>query len=887
MKPYQVGDNVFQTGADQRFNSFSSPSAIAFNQSNGQWGVNPNLLTPAYTSAYRPSYNGNQGNNFGGPQPGFSQSFNQVFNPFASGGNNYGGNTYQQQSPYFDTLGYNPLDHATNIAQKWVVPGFASWLSYKYLAKPLGNMGERFTAGAITGIAGGSFSAGKVATMANWGGKLGGFAAGALLPAVVAEGVSWGVDKALFDPYVGQRQTTNDLRRNFSGVTFSDQSGNNFTGKGFSRRAAAEQASRISEMGARDFVFNQSEMANLTDLSARSGLLDTVQGGQISDRMRSIVKQVKTVMQIGNTSDFKEAIEILSKLQMSGVSSKDVTAVTTRLGGMASAAGVSLQRMMSTVGAQGEYLFASNGMTPYVGQMAAANAYGAFSAAQRGGLISNALLARMGGAEGATQSATAGLVAMAQTPYAKFSAFNTYLNGGNTSNFVGNISRMGGAIAGSPLEQIGRLNATAAELGSKSLEEGGLQGQWQRFMEMSRMIPGAINQKTGKVDYYTAYTVMTSAMGLTDDQAKALLEQKRISQDSGAQALIQAGLVSASKETMAKGLENVGLGYGRLNPVVRPITMFGHEIQAAGAGFVGGVNKRYTQLIDQGEEFILGARYGEDQNPITDQTKKTINTDFDKLHLRSFGQETARVTDKIMDTITDLKGDRELIELLESKSPDKAIKIRQLLSIKAANGEIDSDFTEAKNLDALVNAVMSRSVMTETGPKPKTTEDITGLTGKAAEDMAQLAMDYQHEGKMTADVLNRYIKITGDTSADALKAQAAFAEMGIRGAGLDRKNLGSMKLTDTATVMENLKLWETKRIGRQAVSESEAGTKNQQLDTTLRENDLRTMEVKTGQINISGPVTINSGAGSAGPSSDSDYIGPKWMGIYNTRTNSK
>ena len=224
---------------------------------------------------------------------------------------------------------------------------------------------------------------------------------------------------------------TNSFRNNFAGVTFSDGSGNNITGGGFSRTGATLQSSQLSRFAAGDRNFNQSEVSNITDLAARSGLLDNVQGGQMGTRMKSIMTQMKTIMQLANSSDVKEITEMMAKMQVSGVAPTDFSKVVSRLSGMAAmTSGTSMQKMMDTVGAQGGYMYGGNGFTPFVGQLMAANAYGAFSAAQRSGLLSPALLARMGGVEGATQSANSGLMAIAQTPYAKMRNYLDYLGGG-------------------------------------------------------------------------------------------------------------------------------------------------------------------------------------------------------------------------------------------------------------------------------------------------------------------------------------------------------------------------------------------------------------------------------------------------------------------------
>jgi len=87
MGPFDPGQDIFRTTADQRFNSFTDPGRMNSSQMNsGNWGMDPNQLTPSYTAAYRPSYNGSQGNPFGMPQPTFWQSVN----PFPLGRPNYG-----------------------------------------------------------------------------------------------------------------------------------------------------------------------------------------------------------------------------------------------------------------------------------------------------------------------------------------------------------------------------------------------------------------------------------------------------------------------------------------------------------------------------------------------------------------------------------------------------------------------------------------------------------------------------------------------------------------------------------------------------------------------------------------------------------------------------
>jgi hypothetical protein len=870
MRPYAPGDNIYQTGADERFNSFSDPSAMAFNQQNGNWGVNPNLMTPSYTSAYRPTYNGSQGNPFGsGPKPGFGQSVNQIFNPFAAGGTNYGGNTYQQQSPYFDSLGYNPLDHAANIAQKWAVPGFASWMSYKYLAKPLGNMGSRLGAGMVTGIAGNAFSPGTTAVMGNIGGGLGRLAFEGASGMVVGQMASWAADKAIFDPYVAQRQMTNDMRRNFAGVTFDDGSGNSITGKGFSRGAAARQASQISHIGSMDMSFNQSEIANMTDLASRAGLMDTAQGGQIADRMKSIVRQVKTVMQIANTSDMRETIEILAKLQNSGVASKDVSSVMTRLGGAASQAGVSVQKMMNTVGAQGEYLFAANGMTPYVGQLTAANSYGAFAAARRSGLLSNELLARMGGVEGATQSSVGAQLAMAQSPYAGMASFNMYLNGGKSSGgVVGNVSKFGAAMAADPITGYGRFDWNREALASKSLEQGGRAEQANNIIDIARSLH--LTDKDGKLDAYRAFPLLQQTMGLTRDQARAWITEQQADQDPKTLGLRLAGISSSWKETRQKWLENEGYSYSFATPMVRPILQEAHEIQAGIGGAIGNLLSGYGNGIDRlqnwsnnasgrGNDYRLDDRVGESLNTDDMEKYRTVRSStfgLSSLRSKNTGRESINSE---YDTIQKLKNNQEVIQAIKEGGGDKLDKIIQQL---AADGAIDSKYLDSgmsRNKLRMALETFKGKINKAKDPGQTNIEQIMGVSDSdKAHGLYDWEMELQKSGrtKLTDEDIAAYNKFKPGKVTDLASLTENIAQDSVRIAGGSEDQALSTRGSAWKRSLEIASQWDqNKKSGdaaKDAVTNGKFDFSNMKLET-MQISNASTVNIYTNQVNSGGP----------------------------------
>lgn len=796
------GPDIFRTNADTRFNSFTGPSAMSYSQANsGSWGVNPNLLTPSYTAAYRPTYNGNQGDP-NSPRPNFGQSLNQVINPFAGGGDNYGGNVYQQQSPFFDTLGYNPLDRGTSITQKWVVPGFASWISYRFLAKPLGDMGERLAGGMVTGMAGKTFSAGTTATMGAVAGNLGRIGGAMFGPMVAAQTISWIADKAVFDPYIAQRQMTNDLRRDFAGVTFGDGSGNSITGKGYSRYAAARQARQISMMGAEDMTFNQSEVSNLTDLSARSGLLDTVQGGQVADRMKMITKQVKLVMQVANTSDFKEAIEILSKLQTSGVGIKDVTSVLTRLGDASSIAGVSFQKMMGTVGAQGGYTFGSNGMTPYVGQLTAANAYAGFSAAYRSGLISPDLMARMGGVEGATQSATTGLLNMAQSPFAKMTAYNKYMLGGDAGSVTSNVSKFSGAMNKNPLLNYGAALYYEKELASKSLEQDGLQGKIDLTRQIAGNIRGALD-KNGDIDARALMPLLMQTQGLTEPEARALIEAQRAAQDPEQQKQARAGITSQAKEAWLRSRINEKYIFGPLNFALRPAYILGNEAVSHTAGNIGTGLAFGGALVDKVEETWFG-RYGDIKNQVSSgDNLEHVDADFgggslfqnpwEKSNLKgdysiSTGSRTlfGVISEKtgigskayIQAAITTISTQKDpaIVDAIKNKDSSK---LKLYIASLASSGKIDPVFKDPKNQDELVRALLTRGTITDAF-KNLTNQRVTGISDKEkASNLLKLVEKVHGQGGVFKEEdFTTYKNDTGDdtTNPDIILGKLAIIE---------------------------------------------------------------------------------------------------------------
>lgn len=789
-------DDIFRTQADPRFNSFAEP-LNGVNTNQGAWGVDSNYLTPPYLSPFRPRYQGPTGNSYSGFRPSWASSFNQVVNPFASGGDNYGGNFMQQNSPYFDSIANRPVQGAMSFAQNLAIPGMAAHAAYKYwggASTQIGrSIGERLVGGAFSGFgvspgaAGTAMSMGQKAASIGIraGGWMGGLTGGVMLPMAGVQAASWIADKAIFDPYISQRHMSNELRDNFQGVTFGDQYGNSVTGGGLSRGAAANIAKGISVAGAQDRTFTQNEARLLTDYASRSGMMDNAMPDQMVKRFEGIMKQVKTVMAIANTSDFKETIEIMSKMQMSGVSSPMMNGFMGALGSSASIAGQSVQKLMNTVGAQGQYLFGAQGLTPYVGMSASFNAAGSMFAAQRSGLLSPAMLARMGGAEGATQSSVAGMVGAYRTPYAGMGAFNQYMGGGATGDVVGNVSRFGASmVSGNMLQNYGRFQLSEGALTSRHIKDHDLGGVTQQVYELAKLIPGGLNS-SGKVDAGVAHMIMTNQMGLSGDQSQALLARMHAMNDPATVKNMMAGNSRGAADSILKYQQQEGLNKGFMTPILQGAFGVGRAVQTAGARAVGTVNEIAADVGDKLENTWVGHLFGYNGNEratTVDQIGKTSNRAFDLSSNSMQAYKAGGGNDRYersytvaqLEKINKLAaaGNKDAQAFIEGKGNRKDLAYK--LATGDANG-IDSDFGKSGfRLDALIGLAGKAGVTDVTVDGTKNLQNTVGeslnkiLSGKDVKT--------QMEYLKLMDTLDKRFAGDGPDSksmTDAEKAQLA------------------------------------------------------------------------------------------------------------------
>lgn len=638
--------DLFQTTADQNFNSFQSP-LNPFNTTQGAWNIDPTYLTPSYAAPYRPQYQGP----FGAPPSpynvGMGTAARNLFTPF--GDYRPYGNSINQEDPYFSALTQRPMDAAAWTGQRVIAPALAFYAGMKasgiamrsnsatYTSvmtglRQIGGMspgqaaaksarmgvgarlGSSVGQGMASGISGGLSSVGiRMGTTASAGlaGGLGlaGAGLGSLLtPLLIGEGLMTAYNSTIADPYAASRNTANSLRDNFSNVHLGG-GGNPITGFGISRENAAHLANNLTRTSIHDMMLDTKGMGDLTDFAARSGMLDSSQMDQIESKMKAITKSIKVMMRVANEPDFRAAMEMLSELRVSGAGPEAASRVLARIGGSSAVSGISAQKMMNTVGAQGQYLYQANGMTPYLGQVHAANTYGAFSSAYRMGLISDSTMAKFGGREGITQLAMTGQINATQTPYNQIMLMNQYLHGGQSGSVVGNLAKFGGMAALDPLAAQGALSMYEHEFSSRQLMEKGPLAVMDQLNHIARTIPGMVN-RNGKIDVEKAHLLMTKQMGLSDMESKAMLKELYAVSNPKSLRHSMSALAGNQLQDTIKTLDQEGLNYG-----VATGAMYG--IRSAWKNAKSGVSDVFNAPIeivgsagDRFQKWFYGAQYG-------------------------------------------------------------------------------------------------------------------------------------------------------------------------------------------------------------------------------------------------------------------------------------
>lgn len=746
--------SIFSTTANTGFNSFNDPFN-SMNMNQGAWGMNPAYLSPSYDAPYRPPYSGGS-SHIGYQNPGFFRSMYGI-SPFYLGAQ-YGVGSQDQDDLFYSALGNRPMDAQAAFHQRITTPlvmfggafamsrawqvqnqsrgaynwfrAFGSSVQEANRVSGFTAMGQRMGRGIASGIIGGASrfapglgasAFGKIAV--GGAAMLGGVASSLALPAAAAQGGIEIFNKVISDNYIGVRENQNMLRSSFRGVTFGSGDGGAFTGQGLSRRASARMGTELTEMGQKDMIFNPREVASITSMSAQMGLLDNVSSDQLTNKMSSIIKQMKVVMSVAQTTDFKEAINLMAKLQTAGASPTNLGSLMSGIGGFSSIAGISTNRMMSTVGAQGQYLFQSNGITPFMGQMTAANSMAGMAAAFRSGLVSPELMARMGGVEGASQLSVTGQVNASQTTYNMMRNFNRFTTGMGGNGVIQNVSNFGRAMSSNPLAAFGAMVRSGGANIGKQFEEDGLMGVHNQIMDIAGIHPLTAGKSRISADEAMGLMVGTGMMG--SQEAQAFLAQYASTQDPRTRAQMAAAMRSAQFRLARDQAEQYG--NTRVTAFFSPVMKAGRGLLAGAARAIGSPIIGAGGLMDRFENFWTGATVGS-QNDMSSLKMRDVNFTGnlrlfdtsqykDARRLGEFRNDPAFFFQNELNSINSaaMGGNSDALGILNGSGNNRANALFRFANGGGLGGDYKSPEAQKNLLNAVASAKRMASVDIESG----------------------------------------------------------------------------------------------------------------------------------------------------------------------------
>jgi hypothetical protein len=540
MNPYGIpGDgNIFQTQANQGANNFNDPLNIAHLYPG--WGTNPNYQTPSYDAPYRPAYQGpNPYATYA--KPSYAGGISQLYSPFYK--DPYWGNPVSNNQNAFNSVGQKPFDATMAISQRFIAPAVIMGMTQATMGRIGGNIGSGFIGGLAEGLGAGTAASGA----AGW---MGGAFGSVAIPFVVGQAITRAVDSAVFQPYIRSRQMAGQIQDSFAGMTFAGGYGNPISGRGLSGQFSAKLGGQIDKAGIGDMTFSANQYGGIAAMGMRAGLFDDTGAADITNKVKSIAAQIKMIVSISKDPNIQNAIEQLAQLRMGGASTTGGAASVaagaySSIGMYASAAGASVQRVMNTVGAQGQYMFQMNGLTPYLGQVSAANAFSGFASAQRTGVLSTAQLARMGGIEGATQSVISGQLAAMSTPFNRMRLANQFMGGGLTSGVTDTVGQFGALASGDPLKLMGAMSLYGNQmLSSQAGSEGVLTAEKTAVAMLRNQ-----GRQPGPNGYDPAeVAAMMQSMGMTPEQVQAYASLRASQTNSGSVSQQMAGFRSQLAE---------------------------------------------------------------------------------------------------------------------------------------------------------------------------------------------------------------------------------------------------------------------------------------------------------------------------------------------------
>lgn len=650
---------------------YQDPFANPFNPltaTRANWNIDPVYTTPGYTANFRPAYAGPVGYQ----QPLGNMGFWEGVSRGGLGGAL--GPDWQRMPMYMNPVQYqgaatnaamDPMqDGMTSGAFKFAAPfaafalgemamssrvGFrshdaATWASHMW-SRAWGNnptmtrsvsgamgsaMGRGVTGGALNlagNLAGGHGAALTGSAVGRGliglGGGAGAIAGRLALPVMAGQAIMSGVEHTFVDPYVAIRRGQKAFMANFANQYIGEDGGGLTTGFGMSRRRASQISTALTKDSVRDHAFDVGDYNIIGDYASQAGMFNDVKDFDVQtirSRVKNIASQVKTVMAVANEPSLQEAVKMLAKLKQSGATDVGGFAgtVLSNIGSNAAVSGISVQQMMNTVGATGQYLYQSQGLTPFIGMQQAGSMHSGFSTAFRSGLIDPAAMARMGGIDGATQSAMAAQIGLARSNYNMMGLANKYMFGTeNAGNWTGNIANFGSNMANDPLGTMGLMSLFDNEMVSAQLQKNP-SAVYDQVFQLMNNLPG--ENSVGK------FVSVAKGFGLSGDQLRATVEQMRAANNADARGLKTGAMMGSHQKNYLAAMAQHNLDYADswMSVPVHGWRNMSRGLESFGTGIMGGWNEMWAGAGDWLENEALGLKYNRgDVRRLTDRDLTT------------------------------------------------------------------------------------------------------------------------------------------------------------------------------------------------------------------------------------------------------------------------
>lgn len=179
------------------------------------------------------------------------------------------------------------------------------------------------------------------------------------------------------------------------------------TGMGFSGAAAANIDRFIRKQGAGDFLFREGDYRNILNMGMEMGMFDYAGNAeQYKTQLKKLRNTFATAMSVLGSTDFKEILKDLKRLQDLGASTGQMGSLLRREEGFARMAGMRHDEMVATYGQAGAVMATTRGLSGITGSLASMGHAAAIRIAQQNGLVGPSRLAALGGESGYVTMAT-------------------------------------------------------------------------------------------------------------------------------------------------------------------------------------------------------------------------------------------------------------------------------------------------------------------------------------------------------------------------------------------------------------------------------------------------------------------------------------------------